>query len=317
MSFSISVKNELARIKLDKKHCKIAELAGLVRMIGTIQMIGLNGYHLKFNTENASIARRLFTILKELYDGDIEVMVRKNRQLKKNNNYLIVVNDLDVSKRILIDVGFLDKDNPSIFDQRYKIDENLISKRCCKRSYIRGAFLGAGSLNNPEKTYHLEFVTNDEGHAEDLSSIVNSFGLNSKIVKRKENHIVYLKESEQIADLLNIVGAYQSLLKLEDIRVLKDVRNNINRIVNCETANLSKTINAAMKQIENIRLIQEKNMFEKLPKQLREIAELRLDNPDASLKELGELLNPVVGKSGVNHRLKKLEQIAKELKGEI
>ncbi|NMB28168.1 MAG: DNA-binding protein WhiA, partial [Tissierellia bacterium] len=160
-----------------------------------------------------------------------------------------------------------------------------------------------------------EFVTNREEHGEDLSNIINSFNLNSKIVIRKENHVVYLKEGEQIADILNIIGAHQSLLKFEDIRIFKDMRNNINRLVNCETANLGKTINASLRQVENIQYIDNRIGIEKLPKNLQEIALLRLKYREASLKELGKMLEPPVGKSGVNHRLRRIDEIAEDLKG--
>ena len=316
MSFSSTTKNQLARIPITDNCCKLAELAALVRMCGTIQISGRNNINIKFTTENAAIARRLFTFLKEMYEGDIEVMVRRNKQLKKNNNYLIAIKDENISKRLLLDVGFLnEEENINIFNTRYKVKKEILENRCCRRSYIRGAFLGGGSISNPEKTYHLEFVTNNRDHSEDLSNIINSFGLNSKIVLRKDYYVVYLKEGEQIVDLLNIMGAHQALLKFEDIRVLKDVRNNINRLVNCETANLSKTIDASMRQIAQIERIREFMGLEKLPKKLREVAEIRLNNPDATLKEIGEMLDPPVGKSGVNHRFRKIEEIAEDLKG--
>lgn len=316
MSFSSTTKNELARMTITNNCCKLAELAALVRMCGTIQISGMNNINIKFTTENAAIARRLFTFLKEMYEGDIEVMVRRNKQLKKNNNYLIVIKDKDISKNLLLDIGFIkDGEKVNIFDTQYKVNKDIIDNRCCKRSYIRGSFLGGGSVSNPEKTYHLEFVTNNSDHSEDISNIINSFGLNSKIVLRKDNYVVYLKEGEQIVDLINIMGAHQALLKFEDIRVLKDVRNNINRLVNCETANLSKTIDASMRQIEQIKFIKKHMGLEKLPYKLRDIAEVRLNNPDATLKEVGEMLDPPVGKSGVNHRFRKIEEIAEDLKG--
>lgn len=314
MSFSAATKNELSRIILEKDCCPMAELAALVRMNGTIKISGSKNVNLKFTTENAAIARRIFGLLKDIYKRDIEVMVRRNKQLKKNNNYLVYINNKDISKKVLRDVGFITKDN-SLFHPNYKIPKNLIKKRCCKRSYIRGAFLGGGSITNPEKAYHLEFVTGDEEHSIDLRDLINSFGLNSKIVLRKDYFVVYIKESEQISDLLNIIGAHQSLLKFEDIRVLKDVRNNINRLVNCETANLGKTINASMRQIESIHRIRNTIGFSSLPDNLKEVAELRLEFKDATLKELGSMLDPPVTKSGVNHRLRKIEKIAEEIGG--
>ncbi|WP_069648941.1 DNA-binding protein WhiA [Caloranaerobacter ferrireducens] len=316
MSFSSKTKNELSRLEINNKCCLISELAALIRMSGSIQIMGLGKVNIKFATENAAIARRIFTLLKKLYNVQSEVMVRKNRQLKKNNSYLMVVNNADEAKKILEDTGIFTKDSCNHFEINYGIPDKLIENRCCKRAYIRGAFLGGGSLSDPEKTYHLEFVTNSSKHSEDLCELINSFGLNSKIVTRKDNFVVYIKEGEQIVDLLNIIGAHNALLKLENIRILKDVRNNINRIVNCETANLSKTINAALRQIKNIEYIDRTIGIDKLPENLVDIAKLRLINREASLKELGQMLDPPIGKSGVNHRLRKIEQIAEELKKE-
>lgn len=316
MSFSSVTKNELSRIEIEKDCCALAELAALVRMNGTVQITGMQNINLKFTTENAAIARRIFSILKMMYHSDIEVMVRKNKQLKKNNNYLIIIHDKKISEKVLSDVGYIDRDRSNLFNPRYGVPKNIVASRCCKRSFIRGSFLGGGSMSNPEKTYHLEFVTSHEEHAKSLRDIINSFELNSKIIQRKDNYVVYIKEGEQIVDLLNIIGAHQALLKLEDIRVLKEVRNNINRLVNCETANLGKTISASMRQIESIKTIQKGMGLNKLPDSLREIAEVRLANPDASLKEIGEMMNPPIGKSGVNHRFRKLEEIADEWGGE-
>ncbi|MTI47310.1 DNA-binding protein WhiA [Sporosalibacterium faouarense] len=317
MSFSSKTKNDLSRIDVQNRCCLIAELAALIRMSGTIQIGGLERINIKFTTENAAIARRIFTLLKKIYNVHTEVMVRRNRQLKKNNNYLIIVNHRYNTRRILEDTGVLAKDNNNLYKISYKIPKSILKDRCCKRAYIRGAFLGGGSISDPEKTYHLEFVTHSEEHGIGLSKLINSFGLNSKLIQRKEeSFVIYLKEGEQIVDLLNIIGAHSALLKLEDIRILKEVRNNINRIVNCETANLSKTINAAIRQTNNIEYIDQLKGLDYLPENLVEIARLRLEHREASLKELGQMLNPPVGKSGVNHRLRKIEKIAERLKKE-
>lgn len=315
MSFSSDVKNEISHLPIENDCCALSELASLIRMSGSIKISGHHNLSIIFSTENAAIARRIFSVLKGIYNVDVEVSVRKNKQLKKNNNYLVAVNNSKVVTDILIDTGFIDTEEYNIFKPNYGIPKNIAEKRCCKRSYIRGAFLGGGSMSNPEKTYHLEFVNTEYLHAKDLQKLINSFGLNSKIIKRKEAFIVYLKEAEKISDILNIIGAHQALLKFEEIRVLKDVRNNINRIVNCETANLEKTVEASMRQVEAINIIKEKKGLNYLPEQLREIAEIRLAHPDATLKEIGEKLNPPIGKSGVNHRFKKIQEIADELKG--
>lgn len=314
MSFSSMTKNELSRLPIENRACAIAELAAIIKMNGAVQLNSKKGISLRFETENAAIARRIFSLLKTLYDTNVEVMVRRNRQLKKNNSYLIMVNSTKGTKKILQDVGILTNKKGTSFLIDYKTPKELIEDMSNKRAYIRGAFLGGGSISNPEKAYHLEFVTSSEEHAEELSQIINSFGLDSKIVARKGNYVVYLKEGQQIVDILNIMGAHQALLKFEDIRVFKDVRNNINRLVNCETANLGKTIEASIRQVESIEYIDKKIGIDKLPKNLQEIAKLRLQNREASLKELGTMLNPPVGKSGVNHRLRKIDEIAEELR---
>ncbi|MBC7087596.1 MAG: DNA-binding protein WhiA [Tissierellales bacterium] len=314
MSFSSEVKNEISHLPIENDCCALAELSSLIRMSGSIKYSGDHSISIIFSTENAAIARRIFSILKKIYDVDVEVSVRKNKQLKKNNNYLVAINNTEMAIKILTDTGFIGTKDYNIFNPNYKIPKWIVEKKCCKRSYIRGAFLGGGSMNNPEKSYHLEFVNTDYQHARDLQKLINSFGSNSKTIKRKEFIIVYLKEAEKISDILNIIGAHQALLKFEEIRVLKDVRNNINRIVNCETANLEKTVEASMRQIEAIKIIKDKKGINYLPKQLRDVAEIRLLYPDATLKEIGEKLDPPIGKSGVNHRFKKIQEIADELK---
>ncbi|OHW62051.1 sporulation transcription regulator WhiA [Andreesenia angusta] len=311
-SFSTTTKDEISKLELKSKCCLRAEIAAIIQMSGSLSISG-GGISLKVTTENASIARRIFNLLKVIYEVHSDIVVRKNRQLKKNNSYMINVEGSEKVEHILRDIEVL-RDRESIYyGLSNRISPNIVKDRCCKRAYIRGAFLGGGSISNPERTYHFEFITNDDEYSKDLSELVNSFGLKSKVVTRKDYYIVYIKEGEQVVDLLNIMGAHNALLRLEDIRVLKEMRNNINRIVNCETANLAKTINASLRQIKKIEFIDNTMGIENLPENLKEIARLRIENQDASLKELGELLSPPVGKSGVNHRLRKLEEIADEL----
>lgn len=316
MSFSSKTKNELSRIKIEKNCCSIAELSALIRMIGSINIGGLSKINLKFYTENAAIARRIFSLLKTLYDIHTEIMVTKNRHLKKNNSYMMLVENTDVAKRVLNDTGILSIRDDGLYKIDYNINKTIIKSICCKRAYIRGSFLGSGSISDPEKNYHLEFVTNNLEHGENLSKIINSFGLNSKIVNRKDNYIVYLKEGEQIVDLLNIIGAHSSLLAFENVRILKEVRNNVNRLVNCETANLNKTINASLRQVENIKYLDKTIGIENLPDNLKDIAKIRLEFRTISLKELGQKMDPPIGKSGVNYRLRKIDKIAEELRKE-
>lgn len=313
MSFSSITKNELSRIYPENECCKIAELASLIRTIGTISIYGHHRVSLSLTTENASTARLIFRLIKDLYGITTEVMVRRNSHLKKALNYLIIVSDKTSAEKILLDTKLLEYSDEGI-SVNYGIKGILVKNKCCKRAYIRGAFLGGGSISDPEKAYHLEFVTHSMDHAKDLSRLINYYHLHSKIIARKNNFVVYLKEGEQIVDVLNIMGAHSSLLNLENIRVYKDIRNRVNRLVNCETANLTKTINASLRQVENINYIKESVGLDYLPNNLKEVAEKRLNYPDVSLKELGQMLDPPVGKSGVNHRLRKIEEIVSKLK---
>lgn len=315
MSFSLKVKNEVCRYTGIGKEEAVAELSAIMKVSGTLLLGGNKQFSFKVTTENPAIARLIFKMLKEHFNIHTKIMVKRSNSLKKNNVYIILIDEEMGVRDLLKEVGLL-RENENIFSLDYSIPRNIIETEECKRAYIRGAFLGGGSISNPEKTYHLEFVTHDNEYAEDLSSLINEYGLNSKVIQRKSSFIVYLKEGEQIVDLLNIIGAHASLLELENVRIMKEMRNNVNRLVNCETANLSKTVNAAVRQVESIKLIQKEIGLARLPKNLREIAELRLSYPDESLKELGEMLNPVVGKSGVNHRLRRIEKIAEELRKE-
>lgn len=318
MSFSSNVKNELAHHFGNARHCSIAEIAAIINMCGQITVI-CDKICVKIQTENAAAARKYFTLLKKTFNIDSEIVVRKNNQLKKNMVYVLVVNNSQQVEKILLATGILHIENGKkvILNKIYPL---VVNSTCCKRAYIRGAFLAAGSLTDPEKTYHMEFVNSNFEHSVDLKNLINSFGGEAKIIERKEHYIVYIKEGEQIVNLLNIMKAHVSLMNLENIRILKDMRNNVNRIVNCETANLNKTIAASVKQIEDINYIKETIGLLNLPPPLKAMAEARINFPDASLKELGQIMVPPVGKSGVNHRLRKISEIAdniREDKGEF
>ena len=195
------------------------------------------------------------------------------------------------------------------------MDGLLIQRSCCKRAYIRGAFLAGGSISDPKKSYHFEIVCRSVPQAKQLCEVMGSFGMDAKIVARKKYQVVYIKEGEQIVDLLNVMEAHIALMDLENVRILKEMRNSVNRKVNCETANISKTVNAAVQQVRDIEYIRNTAGLSSLPDNLQEMALLRLEYPDAPLKELGTYLNPPVGKSGVNHRLRRISEIARDLRG--
>ncbi|HHU78569.1 MAG: DNA-binding protein WhiA [Caldicoprobacterales bacterium] len=312
MSFSSKAKSEICRIDPRRSCCKSAELAALIHTSGTVQLTGKKRISLKVSTENASIARRIFMLVKDLYNISPEVLVRKKRRLRKNNTYILLVSLSEHSEKILKDAHILIHDADGNMGIRLDINKDLVKKRCCKRSYLRGVFLGGGSVSDPEKAYHLEFIAQTQRYGESLCQFIQGFNIHAKLIERKNSYVVYIKEGEHIVNILSLIGAHSALLNFENIRIYKDMRNNINRIVNCETANLGKTINAAIRQIENIEYIRDNIGFSNLAPSLREIAELRVNYPDASLRELGELLSPKVGKSGINHRLRKLDKIAED-----
>ena len=315
MSFSAKVKGEICRIgELTREEAR-SELSAMMKVSGTLSLGSNKQLSFRVTTENPSIARRVFKLLKQYFNIHTKLLVKKNNSFKKNNIYMVIITEEMGVRSLLKEVGVLGS-NEGIISLDYGIPKEFVEGEENKRAYVRGAFLGGGSISNPEKTYHLEFVTHNQDYAEELSILINTFGLSSKVIQRKGSYIIYIKEGEQIIDLLNIVGAHTSLLELENVRIMKEMRNNVNRLVNCETANLSKTVNAAVRQVESIKLIQGEIGLQRLPKNLRDVAELRLIYPDESLKELGELLSPPVGKSGVNHRLRKIEKIAEELRKE-
>lgn len=308
MSFASDTKKELTQIEMSS-CCTKAELSALIQMNGVLSFTNRQ-WSLDVQTENAAIARRIYTNIKKLYPFNVELLVRKKMRLKKNNVYICRVRE---GARTLLDELEIVSETLQ-FNQT--ISPSLIKKPCCKRAYLRGAFLAGGSVNNPEtSSYHLEIFSLYKSHSEALVKLMNYFKLNSKSIERKKGYIAYLKEAEKISDFLGIIGAHVALMKFEDVRIVRDMRNSVNRLVNCETANLNKTIGAAIRQIENIRFIENTIGLDQLPDKLREIARLRIEHQDVTLKELGEMVSTgAVSKSGVNHRLRKLDEIAENLR---
>ncbi|EMY4490195.1 DNA-binding protein WhiA [Listeria monocytogenes] len=308
MSFASETKKELTHMDVSDSDAKV-ELAAFIRMNGAIsfssQLVIMD-----VQTENAAIARRMYQLLKDLYEVPIELLVRRKMKLKKNNVYIVRLKS--GTRGILEDLRILEP--PMTFTK--SIDRGFVKKRSAKRAYLRGAFLASGSVNNPEtSSYHLEIFSIYEEHNEAICALMNQFDLNARTLERKNGFITYLKEAEKITEFLSIIGATSALLHFEDVRIMRDMRNSVNRLVNCETANLNKTINAAVRQIDNIKYIQSTVGLEALPERLREIAALRIANEDVTLKELGEMLTTgQVSKSGINHRLRKLDQIAERLR---
>jgi len=310
MSFAAETKKELTYIFGEDECCKIAELSALVRMNGSVQLSNQRVI-LDILTENAAIARKIYSLMKNMFDVHADLMVRKKMRLKKNNIYVVRIPhkvEEILQKLAITNDGF------SFYPG---IKEEIINNNCCKRAYLRGAFLAGGSINHPESSsYHLEISSSYQEHIEALTNLSNEFLLNAKWIERKKGYFMYIKEGEKITEFLSVIGAHQALLKFEDVRIVKDMRNSVNRLVNCETANLNKTVGAAMRQIENIKLIDKEIGLDNLPEKLKEVAVIRLQYPELNLKELGLFIpSGKVSKSGINHRLRKLDEMAMKLKG--
>lgn len=312
MSFSARVKEELTEQTGAARHCQIAELTAIVTLCGRIQITERETYRLWIHTENFSVARKFFTLLKKTFNIESEVSVRKNRS-GQTYLYTVLVKDPKKAENVLRS-GKLLTEEGEIREDLSLVSNLVVQNYCCKRAFIRGAFLAAGSISDPEKGYHYEIVTPTGEKACQLRDLINAFGLDSKVAQRKNHYLVYLKEGSQIVDILNVMEAHVALMELENVRILKEMRNSVNRQVNCETANINKTVAAATRQTEDIAYIRDTVGFSDLPEGLSEIAELRLEHPESSLAELGKMLGSPIGKSGVNHRLKKLSLIADRLR---
>lgn len=313
MSFSGKVKDELSRQTSVARHCQISELTAIISMCGRISVSVKDSFMVKIHTENIAVARKCFTLLKKTFNINTEISIRQNSAVKNTIMYSVIVKDNEQAKRVLEATKLLNKYNQ--IEENLSIANNvIIMQECCKRAFIRGAFLASGSISDPRKYYHFEIVCTTMDKARQLQEIIKFFEIDAKIVERKKYFVVYIKEGSGIVDILNVMEAHVSLMELENVRILKEMRNTVNRKVNCETANLKKTVSASVKQIEDITYIRDTIGLSGLSEGLEEVANLRLNNPDASLKELGSMLNPPVGKSGVNHRLRKICKIADGLR---
>ena len=310
MSFSSEVKEELSEQIASGRHCRLAETAAILSLCGKIVITENDRYCVKIQTENLAVARKYFTLLRKTFNIRAEVSVRKGREVRF---YSVIVSKDPEARRLLGETCLLDEDG-NISECMSPMHHRLLRQNCCRRAFIRGAFLAVGSVSDPEKSYHFEIVCTVPEKARQLQELLASYDVDAKVVLRKRHYVVYIKEGSQIVELLGLMGAHISLMQLENVRIVKEMRNSVNRKVNCETANLNKTVSAAVRQAEDIRYIQEKIGLDKLPMDLEETARLRLEHTEASLKELGDMLSPKVGKSGVNHRLRKLSQIADDLR---
>lgn len=308
MSFSGKVKEELSQQWSSARHCQIAEIAALIGMCGAVTINSFNQYGVKINTENLAVARKVFTLIRKTFNIEADISIRRNIE-KQSAVYSVMIVRHEDALRVLQAAKLLEEHRGG-FEEFHIVSPLIVQQPCCRRAFLRGAFLGAGSMSDPNKSYHFEIVCDSDVMAKQIQRLMCDFSMDAKIVRRKKSYVVYLKEGDQIADILNIMEAHVSLMELENIRILKDMRNTVNRKVNCETSNINKTVSAAVKQLEDITYLRDNMGLEKLAEGLREVAYARLSHPDATLKELGELLSPPVGKSGVNHRLRKLSDLA-------
>ena len=313
MSFSSSVKDELSRQMPGARHCQIAETAAILSLCGRVKISASDHFWIEIHTENVAVARKYFTLLKKTFNIRTDVSIRSGINPGRSRTYIVAVREHEEALKVLQAVKLINSQG-EIGENISLIRNVVLQNACCRRAFIRGAFLAAGSISAPEKFYHFEIVCPTEPKAEQLKNIIATFDIEAKIVPRKKYYVVYIKEGSQIVDILNVMEAPVSLMELENIRIVKEMRGSVNRQVNCETANINKTVSAAVKQIEDIRFIQSVAGLSGLPESLQEMARIRLERPEATLKELGEALEPPVGKSGVNHRLRKLSLVAEELR---
>lgn len=306
MSFTAEVKEELARVE-SKPCCARAELSALVRVEGTLHYTGGGRMRLEIATETAPVARKVIKLMRSVFDLTTELTVRRS-VLHKSNNYLITVVDQPKLQGALVELGILDEDHAPL----YSVPAWLVKKDCCAVAYLRGMFLGGGFVADPHGDFHFELTAESEPIANDLVTLMERFDIGARVTSRRGTYAVYLKGAEPIVTFLALVGAHRALLRTEDVRIIKEMRNDVNRLVNAETANLQKTAEAAADQVAAVRTIERQRGLDTLPPALREIAYLRLENPDVSLRELGELAEPPLSKSAVYHRVRRLEELAED-----
>ena len=313
MSFSSDVKNELARTEPDKTCCQLAEISGFFRVAGTATFFGGGRFGIIATTASPAIARHYKRLIKDYFGDNIDslIQVQERELFGKDRRYRLTVDHESAGEEILRETGLLmvRKGQNYLTDGIY---EGLIKSKCCKKSYLRGMFLGAGTITDPRKSYHLEIACETETLAKDLQKLINSFvDLSCKISRRRGKYVVYMKNSAYIRDTLAIMGAHSYVLELDNTMIEKQMKEEAIRLTNCDNANLDRALDAAHQQIEVIRSLQRNGEFDRLSPKLREVAELRLAHPEFSLTQLGEMMDPPLKKSGVNNRIKRIFELAR------
>ncbi len=315
MSFTSKVKNELGERISNAKHCRVAEIAALISMCGNVSIDELDRYRVYIQTDTKTTAKKFRELLWKTFHINTEVEEKDKQLSHSKKTYIVEIGNNEDALTILKATKIMNEQNE--IEEQMSIKKNeIIKKDCCKRAYLRGAFLAAGSISNPEKSYHFEIKCINENKANQIVSIFKFFNVDAKTINRKNKYVVYLKDSEKVVDALNIMEAPVALLEVETIKVDKEMNNRINRQMNCDQANINKTVNASRRLIEDINYIDEEVGLSYLPEKLQAIAKIRVENPDASLQDIGDMMVPALGKSGVNHRLRKISEIAQNLREE-
>lgn len=311
MSFAGDTRSEIAHVDFESISCARSELCAALLASGGISYQGRAKYRLSLIASDATIVRRYFSLVKKFYDVTGELRVLKTEQFSGMTRYQLVLPE-ECSMSLLADLRLLD--SAGLFGIRQKCAKEILENDRCCAAFLRAAFLFCGTISNPEKAYHMEFSAPNEQFAQSVIELLNNFEIDAKYTCRKAKEVVYLKNSDSIADVLTILGAYNSVLEMENIRITKGLRNQVNRQMNCDSSNINRAMLTAERQIADIRYIDEEIGMDKLPKTLRDVAEVRLANPGISLSGIGELLSPELGKSGVNSRLRRLTDIANRLR---
>lgn len=316
MSFSSDVKREISKINPQNSCCKIAELAALLLTCGRIVLKGRMRLEVVVVTMENNVAHKIIELVKSLYDIRADICVSRNMRLNKANKYSLTFYDSNAVRQLLEDTTIISYDENGLCYISHKNWEKLLKCEDCQNAFLRGVFAGSGSVNNPVKYNHMEFVIYDLDFAETFTDYLNSRDIHCKMIERKGYYMVYLKEAECIVDVLRAIGSSSSLFDYENIRIKKNIKNKVTRIMNCEMANQNKSIDAGLHQKKMIEYIISKKGLSFLPENLKQVAEIRLNNVEMPLSEIGELLDPPIGKSGVNHRMKKIQQIAEDLQAQ-
>ena len=318
MSFASETKNELARIEPEKKCCMMAEISGFLRVAGSIGLVGFGKFKIIITTDNPAVARHYKKLIQDYFGIETKLEIGEGKAVGKSRSskkfsYSITIDADNRSEQILRETGILlvREGNNCISDGIYS---GIVRTKCCKKAYLRGVFMGAGTMSDPEKGYDLEFVLESATMAADLKKLINSFvDLSCKVTERRGKHVVYMKKADYISDMLAIMGASSQVFSMEETRIKKEMVGSARRMSNCDSANMDRSIEASMKHIEAIKKIESSVGLASLPDSLREAADLRIEHPDISISALGELCDPPLKKSGINKRLMKIEEIASKL----